>query len=81
MKSLKFFCLLLEPKVRGNYYKTKLKKYPKSIIKNPIIQKNVKSNFIFITFFSIKNSGSESPTTAIIKAIPVQSGIHFEIRA
>lgn len=62
-------------------YKTILKKYPKSIIKNQTKPKNIKSNWIFITFLSIKNSGSESPTTAIIKARPVQSGIHFEISA
>jgi hypothetical protein len=33
-----------------------------------------------MTFFNIKNSGRESPTTAIIKARPVQSGTHFTIK-
>jgi hypothetical protein len=62
-------------------YKTILKKYPKSIIKKPINPKYISNNCIFITFLSIKNSGSERPTTAIINARPVQSGIHLTISA
>jgi hypothetical protein len=57
-----------------------LKKYPSIIIKNQINPKKVRSNFIFITFFNIKNSGRLSQTTAIIKASHVHRGIHLSIK-
>lgn len=41
----------------------------------------MKSSLNFITFFSIKNSGKLSQTTAIINASHVQIGIHFDINA
>jgi hypothetical protein len=41
----------------------------------------MRSNLVFITFLSIKNSGNDKPTTAIIKANQVPSGIHFAINA
>lgn len=43
--------------------------------------KNVRRSGSFITFLRIKNSGSDSPTTAIIKARPVPRGTHFAMRA
>jgi len=39
------------------------------------------NNFVFITFLSIRNSGRDKPTTAIINANPVPNGIHFAINA
>ena len=39
------------------------------------IPKNIPINFIVITFFNNIASGSESPTTPIIKAIAVPNGI------
>jgi len=38
------------------------------------------SSFVLMTFFSIKNSGSESPTTHIIKASHVHIGIQAVIK-
>jgi hypothetical protein len=62
------------------YYNITLKKYPNIIIKKPTNPKNIRSNLVFITFFKIRNSGNERPTTAIIKARPVHKGIHFAMR-
>jgi len=47
----------------------------------PIVQKKINKSLSFITFFKIKNSGKDNPTTAIINANQVPSGIHFAIKA
>ena len=46
-----------------------------------MVQKKINKSLSFITFFKIKNSGKDNPTTAIINAKPVPSGIHFAINA
>lgn len=45
------------------------------------IPKNVSRSGSFITFLRIRNSGSDSPTTAIINARPVPRGTHLTINA
>jgi hypothetical protein len=62
-------------------YNTALKKYHNTIMDNPTTAKKVRSNFIFMTFFNIRNSGRDKPTTAIIKASQVPRGIHLAINA
>lgn len=47
----------------------------------PTIPKNIRSSLIFITFLRIRNSGKDKPTTAIINASHVPSGIHFAMSA
>lgn len=58
-----------------------MKIYPEIIIDRVTIPKNASNNLIFITFLRMRNSGSDNPTTAIIKAKPVPRGIHFAMSA
>ena len=62
-------------------YNTILKKYHNIIMDIPTTPKKMSSNLVFMTFLSIKNSGNDKPTTAIINANHVPNGIHFAINA
>ena len=56
-------------------YKTRLNKYPEKIINNVIVPKNTPIRRHFITFLRSVASGKDNPTTAIIKAKAVPTGI------
>jgi len=47
----------------------------------PTIDANIKISFVFITLFRIKNSGSDSAVTAIIKARVVPIATPFSASA
>lgn len=54
-----------------------LNKYPDRTMKNVTVPKNMPINLHVITFLSKVASGSERPTTAIIKDIAVPNGMPF----
>ena len=56
-------------------YSRILKIYPEKIIQTVTTPKNMKINFILITFLSKVASGIDKPTTAIINARDVPKGI------
>lgn len=54
-----------------------LNKYPDRTMKNVTVPKNMPINLHVMTFLSKVASGSERPTTAIIKDIAVPNGMPF----
>ena len=46
----------------------------------PTMEAKIKINFVFITFFKIRNSGSERPVTAIMKARVVPIATPFSVK-